>query len=300
MINDIYLVDKYNYPGVYHDNGLYGLIDETTLDTIDMIVIDRMKYDYYTKQWSVYKQESFTTFSGERFNYDSELDVITYLDNQTDDTLELVTVYPNDLIVASPVQYSFYWKSYQTQISSGDEISPDGTFSNNNYYNDYNNKIDNETQNTDTDKIIANQNQNTQDIINTLDNPEVDDEYLGEFNGYFSGDSAAISRKFGFLTFPTDVYNDIYLFLNDLISAIIDDNDVYFDFSLHGETPTRIYSSDIYVPNGVLKSFISVFLVACTVYVIYLKFFNYYELLCSGNISTLINDFDIDKSIFRM
>lgn len=68
--------------------------------------------------------------------------------------------------------------------------------------------------------------------------------------------------------------------------------DPYFDVSLHGETPTRIYASSFTTPPGILKTFVSSALVFGTMYMLLLQIRVFVESLTVGDFKSAINTID--------
>lgn len=69
---------------------------------------------------------------------------------------------------------------------------------------------------------------------------------------------------------------------------------------MHGESPTRIYASDFTTPDGPLKTFLSMFLISCTVFAFYKYIADLIELISTGNILEALQEFKVDRNIFKM
>lgn len=144
---------------------------------------------------------------------------------------------------------------------------------------------------------------NTQNSTNDL---------INSFNQYSppSGDLASYLNTSGNI-FSGDVLNGISAphvggldntALYDLLKAIAGtltySGDAYFDFSMHGETPTRIYASQFRTPDGPLKTFVSMALVFFTYYFIMLQIRHVLEMLATADFKNSLNY--VDASLDNM
>lgn len=129
-------------------------------------------------------------------------------------------------------------------------------------------------------------------------------------NGSPSGDLQAILDTSGNIL-SGDLFKDIKMpqidgmnkrTLFDLLYAIAgtlgESGDAYFDFQLHGETPTRIYASQFRTPDGPLKTLISSFLVFLTFYFLLSQFRHTIEMLSTANVKGAIEY--VDTSLDNM
>lgn len=180
----------------------------------------------------------------------------------------------------------FYIRNNYTVVTNG-ALDPSSTFSG-----DYKDKYDDDLQNQQDVNNIS-------EAINDTINQPVD--VSGELAGVFSGDLYNIAEGFGFDSTESIYFTFIEDFLRNVCNVLLDDSDAYFDFSLHGEEPTRIYSSDIGLPSDhPLRIFISIILVFLTVYLMYFQFMKVFELIQTSSISDAINSQDINFYMFRM
>lgn len=240
------------------------------------------EYRYYQGKWKLNKITKIQNIGEEDQNLISVTLNGKYFASNTLYSLQMNPDPDSDF---APYSQPFFIKDRHTSITNG-ALDLDNTFSGD-YYNNYNN---------DT---------NTNDIINSITDGNPDSE-LAPIETMLSGDAQDVANNFGFWSaigpnlFPSNIYNRIYDRMKMVTDVLYDSGDVYFDFSMHGETPTRIHSSDIYLPNGVLKTFISTFLIAGTCWLVWKQFYSYYELITTGNLILLFHDIDIDKTIFKM
>lgn len=152
---------------------------------------------------------------------------------------------------------------------------------------------------TDMGSGEFNQQDSTNTIIGFLNN-----------NAPPSGDIQSILNTGGSLL-SGDMFKDIQMpqvdgmkrtTLFDLLYAMANtlgyEGDAYFDFQLHGETPTRVYASQFITPNGPLKVLISSFLVFFTFYFLLLQIRHVLEMLTTANLRGAIDY--VDASLDNM
>lgn len=112
-------------------------------------------------------------------------------------------------------------------------------------------------------------------------------------NSFFSGN--ILSGDMGGITTP-NISNPKGLFIYNLVDGMCDalsaSGDVYYDISLHGETPTRIYASAFTTPNNAIKVLCSSFMVFGTLFLIYLQIKNLIDMLNSGDFKNALNFLD--------
>lgn len=193
------------------------------------------------------------------------------------DTLYSLTMYSDSDSDFDNITQPFYIGSRNTKIVNG-ELDLNNTFSGD-YYNNYNN---------DT---------NTQNIINNIND---DSEVNNTLNNFISGDAEDIANKFGFTHYGSEYYDFIYRTIMSIVDVLSEDDDVYFDYSMHGEEPIRIYASSFTTPNGVLKTFLQMFLISCTIFVFYKNIADLFELLSTGNFYEVLDQLKVDRNIFKM
>lgn len=232
------------------------------------------QYRYQNGRWKLINVKTYEKIGTTTNNQIS----VTLIGNQYyEDTLYSLQMNPDPDSLFSPYSQPFFVKGSNTVISGG-ALDLNNTFSGD-YYNNYNN---------DT---------NTQDIINNTNDMSDVDNSLNEF---ISGDALDIANKFGFVMFSQEYYDFIYNTIVDIVGVLEETGDVYFDYSMHGESPTRIYSSSFTIPNGTLKNFITMFLISCTVFAFYKYIADILELISTGNILEALSEFKVDRNIFKM
>lgn len=117
----------------------------------------------------------------------------------------------------------------------------------------------------------------------------------------FSGDTNYIVNELSYPSLINSNWLVIYNFVEGICDTLSVSGDVYYDVSLHGETPTRIYASQFKTPNGALKTFISMFLVFGTVFLLYIQFKDFIDLLNSGSFIEAVKQIDSDENnLYRM
>lgn len=132
-----------------------------------------------------------------------------------------------------------------------------------------------------------------QNSINDTIDFYTDDSLVNtEIDSFFSGDTNSIVSN---LNFP-NLENNYFVVIYNVVAGISDtlqmSGDPYFDVSLHGETPKRIYASDFTTPPSVLKTFISMSLIFGTLYILYLQLNGFIMLLNTGHVKDAINQID--------
>lgn len=193
-------------------------------------------------------------------------------------TLYTLTMYSKPDTDFENFSQPFYITNRNTIISNG-ALDLDNTFSGD-YYNNYNN---------DT---------NTNDIINNINDAS---EVIGQLNEFVSGDSEDLAKKLGFqLIGGVDYYNFIQYNIQKIVDILAEDENVYFDYSMHGERPKRIYASDFTTSPSLFKTFGCLFLIACTIFVFYYQMTTFLESLATLQFTSAIDWLTIDRSIFRM
>lgn len=178
---------------------------------------------------------------------------------------------------------NFYIKNINTIIING-VLSPTYTFSG-----DYKEQYDNNLNNQEQQNNIENA------IDNTINTPADVDNIL---NNFTSGDFAS---TLGYIEYDSSYWDFLYAFTRKICDTLLDDTDVYFDYSMHGETPTRIYASDINLPEGhPLKSFVRLAFVFGVVFTIYYQFKNLIEALETANAAKVMQLEDADMYFYKM
>lgn len=148
----------------------------------------------------------------------------------------------------------------------------------------------------DLDTII-NDNENTQQIIDNINDGQQVDSILDEFL-IVSGDDFA--ESLGYSPHANSYADFIYQLIDDICDTLYDSGDVYFDYQLHGGPVYRIYSSNIYLPNGVLKTFISSALVFGAIFILYMHFKIVIDAVNSADLGVLLNYDSADINIYKL
>ena len=199
--------------------------------------------------------------------------------------------------VAHELNYRFYVANSDTVITNG-TIDTTVSFPDYpSYIGQWGNLSTDQNNNNNTDLIIANINSGDNLINNTILD---DSQVIGQLNDFVSGDIDNIGQKLGFQNLSNPYSIVIYGFISDVCSALTSTGNVSFNYSMHGESPTTINSDDIYLPNGVLKTFISMVLVFITIYFIYYRFKVLVDDLTSGDSKSTIESLDVDLNYFYM
>lgn len=242
---------------------------------LSAVIKRKFRYKQSTRSFDLIQEYESNTNNLEFFDIaDDTLIVFEYCQP---DTTEFITFVPKTETGFSQFTVPIYYTSANTSVVNG-VIDTGDTFSGDNYTN-YNND-------TNTDKII--------------DNINNDNEVDSTLNEFISGDAEDIANKFGFRLFNQEYYDFIYNTIVSITNVLTDDSDVYFDYSMHGEAPTRIYASSFTTPNGTLKTFLTMFLVSCTVFAFYKYIADLLELISTGNILEALDEFKVDRNIFKM
>lgn len=189
-------------------------------------------------------------------------------------TLYTLTMYSKPDTDFENFSQPFYITNRNTIISNG-ALDLDNTFSGD-YYNNYNN---------DT---------NTEQIINNINN---DSEIVDMLNDFTSGDFAGTlgyeERENPFNTF-------ILAFIYNVCDRLLSEEDVYWDYSMHGEPARRIYASDFTTPETPLKVFIRLSMTFGALYLVYVQLRHYIELINEGNAAKVLHDVDADVYFYKM
>lgn len=260
-------------------------------DQFDYAIFSTYKYDYATKQFR---------YSGDTWY---SRDIGTIHDNMiwvefkaSDYGTKLV---PDSLIHAEFIPKSnnfdhihcdFYVRSPYTNIVNG-VLQVDGTFSG-----DYG--------------LIYNDNINTDKVIGSLTDEQQEQQSLNDLDSLFSGDINDLADNFGFVDladpaigglFPSNIYNRLVEYMNDITDVLLEEQPQTFTFYLHDQTGQVVLNTnDFITPNGPLKVFMQLFLITCTIFVVWHQFYRYYELLSTFNVVLLMHDLDVEKTVFRM
>ena len=144
------------------------------------------------------------------------------------------------------IDAAFYVRGSHTVIS-GDYIDYDSTFSDPDYYNDYQYEVDGLVNMAFDDTL--------NDINDTLQN---DDNVPSLISDYF-GSSGEVAEKLGYVDYSGDnPYGNIFLtIINGLKQVLMTSEDVILSCTIHGQTFT-FNSGDFQNPSGVLKALIIV------------------------------------------
>ena len=271
IYGDTSMTDYYLVPYNAYSVRLGSLYESKNLDNI---VKRKYRYSQANRDFELIKEYvSNVNDSNFYLSGDGYLHVYEYYQP---DTTEFIIFTAKDSVF-DQIVVPIYYTTRNTNIVNG-YINLDNTFSGD-YYNNYNND------------------QNTQAIINNTNNDSEVDTTLNEF---ISGDYQDVANKFGFKLFTQEYYDFIYYTVTEIVDVLTESGDVYFDYSMHGETPTRIYASSFTTPNGTLKTFLQMFLISCTVYAFYKYIADLLELISTGNILEALDEFKVDRNIFKM
>lgn len=169
----------------------------------------------------------------------------------------------------------FYCFDGHTHVISG-IIYPTNTFSGD-YIQQYN-------QQEQINTITSQSNQNTQDLQDTITDDSKVDSMLEET---LSGDKIINDIGFNFIVNPFEdiIKNTLIGFTNALLGS----GNETINFSIYNHN-YAIHSEDFTLPNGALKSFISLLCNAFVVYNICKYGFKLYEWINTGRIQNLVNE----------
>lgn len=272
----------YNYGNLAQtfELGTLGLASNYQLTEI-------IPFRYTTSGWKA-QLDSIMTYTNIGSITDNIINVTLTTGNFASNTIYQCNFYPDADSDFPVLIQPFYVGDRYTKIVNG-VLVVDDTFSGD-YFNNYNND-------TNTDKIVDNNKNDSDKIVDTLTDDSKVDNILGEF---ISGDAEDIAEKFGFSLLNRYYYDFIHDTITDIVEVLEAEGDVYFDYSMHGEAPTRIYASDFTTPDGPLKTFLSMFLISCTVFAFYKYIADLIELISTGNILEALQEFKVDRNIFKM
>lgn len=162
------------------------------------------------------------------------------------------------------------------------------------YYNYYINNINNTIDNYKGDD-------RTEEIINTITDDSKVDNMLADFG---SGD---IALKFGFIenelngftgnNNPTFIISNL---INGFCDIIMQDNNPYFDYSMHGEPPTRIYARDFTTKETALKVFVRLSLIFGVLFSLYYQLQQIIEAINTANAPKVIELNDATGYFYKM
>ena len=148
-----------------------------------------------------------------------------------------------------------------------------------------------------------------------LFNYEIDtNEYIGLLNNFrelvgiqnissiydenFSGDSGdVLLDTLNYSDYDNYYSNRISTMLMSLKETMLGSGDVAYTFNFMGDNMT-VHSDDFYVPNGVLKFFVTSFLVFATIYYLYVQASHFFHKLQEGEFEAALDTYSVnDESI---
>lgn len=238
------------------------------------VVKRKFRYKQSTRSFDLIQEYQSDTTNLEFFDIaDDTLIVFEYYQPET---TEFITFIPKEESGFSEFTVPIYFTTDNTRIING-VIDTGDTFSGD-YYHNYNND-------TNTDKVIDNAN----------DGSEVDTI----LNNFTSGDllnaGGYVERDNPFRTF-------ILAFVYDVCNILLNPNqeDVYFDYSMHGEPPTRLYASQFTTPETPLKTFIRLSMIFGSLFIVYIQFKEVIDLISTGNAAKVLHLGDADVYFYKM
>lgn len=268
----------------------------------------------YITYWAYRKDlgyfEPYTTIATTSYNIiNNDLGEIYFTSDEfLPNTIMQYVLVSNDFENFSSLSILYYCVDSNTVIVNG-ELDISNTF-NNNYYNKYRYDLSNFT-NTNSGGLITNASGDTtgfidlapitngiQDIKDTLVDGSQTENII---NSYISGD---LPDVFGYQeNFKTE-YNLFWTPLNYLSTQIFNaltlNSTAVFNIPLRNGQTLVLRSSDFTVPDGSLKSFISLYLVFSTVYVVFLSFRRLIDNLNSAGISGVLEKQGVDPDYIKM
>lgn len=238
------------------------------------VVKRKFRYKQATRSFELVQEYQADTSNLEFFDISD--DTLIVFEYYQPETTEFITFIPKEGTGFSEFTVPIYYTTDNTRIVNG-VIDNGDTFSGD-YYNNYNND-------TNTDKVIDNVNDDSQ--VDTI------------LNNFTSGDllnaGGYVERENPFRTF-------ILAFVYDVCDILLNPNqeDVYFDYSMHGETPTRIYASSFTTPETPLKVFIRLSMIFGSLFVVYIQFKEVIDLISTGNAAKVLHLGDADVYFYKM
>ena len=167
-----------------------------------------------------------------------------------------------------------YFVPYGSNATSGDAISPD-----------FNSDLDWEFINS-IEKISTVASGNIEYIFNS----SVSGDFLSGdmFAGFGYGGPSDSNQSYGF----------IHNLFNGVINTLLDNSsEVTLNINVHGFQKT-LYSSDFLVPNNPIKTFVTLFLIAGTIILLFQQFTAFYITIITLDISSLIKSTEVDYTFF--
>lgn len=261
---------------------LFGLLADSSLCT--GAAYDILAYDKTNNVWeSVYSWGEYFDSSDPISNYFSTGDI----DGVQTSSIKVRSnlVIPDTIItfyfnkgneiadLNNRLKQSFYIRGSHSVITSSDVIDYDSTFSDPNYYNEYQNNVDELVSMSFDDTI--------NDINNNLNtSPNVDPIV----NDYF-GSSGEIASALGFTDYSGDnPYGNVFLnILDGLESVLLDTGAVTLSCTVHGQT-FSFNSNDFQNNSPTLKLFTSATCIFLYVYAFYYLAFTYIRLLTTADL----------------
>lgn len=133
--------------------------------------------------------------------------------------------------------------------------------------------------------------QNLQDLISIINVGEI-------YDNSFSGDSGdVLLGTLDYKEYDNDYSNYISTTLMSLKETMLGSGDVAFSFNFMGNNMT-VHSNDFYVPNGVLKFFVTSFLVFATIYYLYVQVSHFFHKLQEGDFESALETYSVnDESV---
>lgn len=173
-----------------------------------------------------------------------------------------------DLDGENILNYPIYFLPYSSTLVSGDLLSPD---------------ID-----TNNDLEIL---QNLQELVNIQNIGTI-------YDSNFSGDSGdVLLGTLDYKTYDNNYSNYITTTLLSLKDTMLGSGDISFSFNFMGNNMT-VHSNDYYVPDGVLKFFVTSFLVFATIYYIYVQVSHFFHKLQEGDFEAALETYTVnDESV---
>lgn len=269
-ITDSEWVDKIQYRVGYWNNTLnqFSPVSSSTYTIYD-----------YSKNGPLYKYWT-STNNGNTYTTGIYLDTYKYQNCVLQ--LVITSEVPNEL---TTIYYDYLITNSKTYINAG-IFYPNLTFSGD-YVQDYNNQTETNQEQDNTDNII--------DSINDINDDSQVDDIL---DGYFSGDYNDMANQWGFNPFQNPYYDFLKSVLFGICDVLADQRNVTLDISFFGRS-IILHSEDFVTPNNLITQFVKYVLIFFYLYGCFKFFYSVIISFETADIETIKQKIGTDEFYYK-
>lgn len=269
-ITDSEWVEKIQYRVGYWNNTLnqFSPVSSSTYTIYD-----------YSKNGPLYKYWTSTNNNGV---YTTGIYLDTYKFQNCILQLVITSQQPNEL---TTIYYDYLITNSKTYINGG-IFYPNLTFSGD-YVQDYNNQTETNQQEDNTNNII--------DSINDINDDSQVDDIL---NGYFSGDYNDMANQWGFNPFQNPYYDFLKSVLFGICDVLADQRNVTLDISFFGRS-IILHSEDFITPNNLITQFVRYVLIFFYIYGCFKFFYSVIISFETADIETIKQKIGTDEFYYK-